>query len=98
MMVDDGRTCAGGARPGTSNCGAPREGRAAGASAPWFVRGGSRMRQLSTRWWFWLTGVIIAGCLTVLALCWSYRVWSFDGWRVYRAMATECPPAWRDYH
>jgi hypothetical protein len=56
------------------------------------------MRQLSTRWWFWLTGVIVAGCLTVLALCWSYRVWSFDGWRVYRAMATECPPAWRDYH
>jgi hypothetical protein len=56
------------------------------------------MRQLWKRWWFWLTGVVVAGCLTVLALCWSCRVWSLDGWRVYRAMATECPPAWRDFH
>jgi hypothetical protein len=56
------------------------------------------MRQLWKRCWFWLTGVVVATCLTVVALCWSYRVWSFDGWRVYQAMATESPSAWRDFH
>jgi hypothetical protein len=56
------------------------------------------MRQLWKRWWFWLTGAVVAGCLTVLTLCWSYRVWSFEGWRVYHAMAAECHPAWRDFH
>jgi hypothetical protein len=56
------------------------------------------MRQLWKRWWFWLPRIVAAGCLIVLTLCWSYRVWSFDGWRVYQAMATECHPAWRDFH
>jgi hypothetical protein len=56
------------------------------------------MRQLWQRYWFWLASVVVASCLTILVLCWSCRVWSFDGWRVYQAMAKECPAAWRDYH
>jgi hypothetical protein len=49
-------------------------------------------------WWFWLSGVAVADGLAVVALCGSYRVWSLDGWRVYQAMASECHPAWRDFH
>ena len=56
------------------------------------------MRQLRKRWWFWLTGAVVTGCLAVVTLCLSYRVWSFDGFRVYQAMANECHPAWRDFH
>jgi hypothetical protein len=56
------------------------------------------MRWVWKRWWFWLIGVAISGGLAVGALCGSYRVWSLTGWRVYQAMASECHPAWRDFH
>lgn len=56
------------------------------------------MRQLWKRLSFWLTGAVVIGCLAVVTLCWSYRLWSFDGFRVYQAMANECHPAWRDFH
>jgi hypothetical protein len=56
------------------------------------------MRQLAKHCWFWLTGIVVAGGLAVLAFCWSHRVWSFDGWRAYQGMEAECHPAWRDFH
>jgi hypothetical protein len=55
------------------------------------------MRRVWKRWWFWLSAVALA-VLAVVALCGSYRVWSLDGWRVYQAMASDCHPAWRDFH
>jgi hypothetical protein len=56
------------------------------------------MKRVWKRRCFWLAGVAFAGGLAVVALCWWYRVWSLDGWRVYQAMSHECHPAWRDFH
>jgi hypothetical protein len=56
------------------------------------------MKRIWRRWWVWVSWVAVVGGLGVVALCETYRVWSLDGWRVYQAMAVECPPAWRDFH
>jgi hypothetical protein len=56
------------------------------------------MRRVWKRWWFWFGGAAGAVALALVALCGSYRVWSLDGWRVYQAMASECHPAWQDFH
>ena len=40
----------------------------------------------------------VLGSLALLAICSTYGVWSFRGWRVYQAMEKECHPVWRDYY
>jgi hypothetical protein len=42
--------------------------------------------------------VVGVGCLVLLALCFTHRVWSVGGWQVYQAVGRECHPVWRDYH
>src|SRR5439155_511175 len=59
---------------------------------------GARMKRASKRWWTWVGGVVLGAGVALLALGGWYRVWSLDGWRVYQAMASECHPAWRDFH
>lgn len=56
------------------------------------------MKNTWQRWWSWPSATVVVGSLTLLASCWSHRVWSVNEWRVYKAMDEECHSAWRDYH
>jgi hypothetical protein len=56
------------------------------------------MRRVWKRWLFWLAVPLAAAALLVLACCCYHRVWSWDQFRVYQAMARECDPVWRDLH
>jgi hypothetical protein len=56
------------------------------------------MRRIRKHWWIGLSGLAVAATIAIVALCESYQIWSLDGWRVYQAMATDCHPAWQDFH
>jgi hypothetical protein len=56
------------------------------------------MRRLLKRWWFWAALTPIMAISIAVALSHHYRIYSWEGWKVYQAMANECHPAWEDFN